>query len=596
MAFAKDNETANPISSNTACNSVRESGDGISQIEGFLVALNIHDHSRSHLPPRLTEPQPAKSSAFGLLPSTGYLIQKHSDLQTFAHGTKETTRCNASDQPEFGGIDWQFMEEVRNFTRYEWRRFQASVGIINTRRVREMSSSYHNAEGLRNQGLLAFRETMLGHGPAELEKVFAMVSMSYIISKVLHSREALLESDILDGVSIWIKRISGQEERNIFNDIAQRLWGKYRTHLDITPVQANEFFSDFTDMNMNNSFQYPISFNYPAPGFTPRRRSPIVTSSVVSYNADQSCNGLAGPHAYTPILGSLFADGPSSLSTGQEFFPFDSTPTASLYRPSCTSRAFGAEQECPAALPSWSSMAHGLADTFRQPITPPEKAVHELVNTLDNDRASEGLQDSKSFCFLRAMFSYLDNSLGRLSGDREAPKANQDRLSSDLKENFRRCILGEVRNPLQKRPAPFDELSQAIKLVTAQFVDWNLLQTFDETRSFLTSVGKELISDKLVYSNFRNWIASLSASSDEHTPSKTPRRTTNVEFAGAAISSPNTEALTCPECGQCFTQRRNYLRHIKTTPHPRKYKRRARPNVEGSSDERPARFMDNDLD
>lgn len=572
---------------------MKESRNFTSHIDGFLVALNIRNYTQSRLPPQSTEPQPTNCSPFCLPPSTENLRQSLSDLQTSSHDAKETTRHGSSDQPEPGGISWQFIEEVRNATKDLWRRFQASVEVLNVQRLREMSSSYHNAEGLCNQGLLAFRETMLGHVPTELEKVFAMASTSYIVSKVLCSREILLESDILDGVSIWIKRIASQEDRNIFNGIAQRLWWKHRTHLDVSPVQANEPILDFMNMNMSNPFQDPFSFNYPLTGPAPGQCSPIATSSVVSYNADSSYNGLAGPHAYAPTVGLLGSGDSSSLNYGHESFNFGSAPAESPYQPCRTPRAFGAERSgYPAALPPWPPMVYDFVDTSSQPVATPEKARDEFADTLGNCRASKELQDSKSFCVLRAMFSYLDNSLCRLSGDRATQEDNSARLSSNLDEDFKRKALEELRKPRPHSSPPCDDPSHAIKLVAAQFIDWALLQTLDETRSFMKSIGKELISDELVYAGFRNWIALMSASSDGHNSPKTPRRTINAKRAGASTSitsktiADGQEVFTCPECGRWFPQRKNLLRHVNTMPHPRKYKKRGRSDVDESNSKR----------
>lgn len=570
---------------------MKESGNFTSQIDGFLVALNIRDHTQSRLSPQSIEPQPTNGSPFCLPPSTEYLSQGQSGSQMSSHGAKETTRRDSSDQPEPGSINWQFIEEVRDATKDLWRRFQASVEVLNMQRLRQMSSFYHNAEGLRNQGLLAFRETMLGHVPMELEKVFAMASISYIVSKALCSREILLESEIFDGFGIWTQRIASQEERNIFNDIAQRLWRKHLKHLDVTPVQANEPILDFMSMNM--SFQDPFSFNYPIAGPAPGQCSPIATSSVVSYNADPSYRGLAGPHAYAPAVSLLGSRDSSSFNYRHGSFNFESVPAESLHQPAYAPRAFGAERSgYPTDLSSWPPMVRDLADTFSQPIATPEKAGDDFVDALDSGSASKGLQDSKSFCVLRATFRYLDNSLCRLSGDGVTQKYNPTRLSSNCDEDFKRNALKDLRKPMQHSSPPGDDPSRAIKLVAAQLIDWDLLQTLDETRSFMESTGKELISDEVVYAGFRNWIASMSASSDGHNPSKTPRRTVGAKRAGTSTLTPletnavGQEVFTCPECSRGFSQRKNLLRHVSTMPHPRKYKKRRRSDVDESNSKR----------
>lgn len=579
--FVDGTRAGNTIS-NGNCDPKEESGNDLSQIKGFLVALNIRDHTQYPFPSRFTDLRPLNSSTFALPPFTRYSSPSHPISQTFGLDGAESSRCGPLIQPGFGGINWEFIDEIRSGAKDLWRRFQASVQVLNNERLRGLSSSYQDAEGLRNQGLLAFRETMLGQAPTELEKVFAMASMSYVISKALCAREALGESDILDGINIWVQRIAIQEDRETFNDLAQRLWQKHQTHLDTASVQATEPIFDL--MNMNSSYQDPFSFNYPLAGPAPGQNSPIATSSVVSYSADQSHNGTAGPHAYTPASSSLAPGDPSSSNYGHEPFAFGGTVAeSSSLIPGAYMAGWPESQNVSAP---WNPMVYGFANAFSQPMVTPENAVDELVDTPDHSRACDEIRGSKSFCVLPAMFSYLDNSLGRLSGDGTTPKTNRNRLDLDRGSRFESSMKEELITPLQSSVPPFDELWEAIRLVAIQFTDWGLLPTFNEPQSFMKTVGKELIPGGFVYDGFCSWIDSLSASSIGHNATKTPPRTMDVEGAGALIPTPleaksdEQKVFSCPECGRVFPQRKNLVRHVKTLPHPRKYKKRARPDDE----------------
>ena len=562
--------------------------DLISHVDGLLVALNFCDHMQL-LQSTRTPDFRTRNLALGsssLSKSRSEFSQVPGDVDDEAKDMIERY-YSSSSRGLVNGIDWAFIDEIRARMDNEWKRLQTSVEVLNIPRLRTLSSFYANAEELRNAGVIAFREVVLGRTPTELETVVAMASVSYVISRMLWTRETLLESDILDGIGIWIKSITSQEERHFFNEIAQRLWPQCRKHLCIWSSESagNDFGL------LGNHSHTPISFNFPALSESNPITSPFGDAS--DFNPSSSAFTEQRWQAPDP-QGPVAKDAPSSNLRYDDlgiYAGISADPLPTYTNP----QAFG-EVGSRSMLtgPPWfpSSYISALS-----PAQPTPKSLESLCELADDGRMEDqynrpsyqvpqGIQNTKAFFILRAMFKYLGNSLTRLSGNgtthREDCSASneEDRVKGNLEEYLRRQVQNEV--------TPHGESLQAVQLVTAQFVGWNLIQTFAETRSFMTSIGRELILHKPTYTNFCNWIASIPVGTESEflLQNDCIRRESASTASTSKTDGGDQGDFICNECGASFTERKNLVRHINTKPHPRKYKRRARIDVGESGDKR----------
>ncbi|RSL63597.1 hypothetical protein CEP54_005145 [Fusarium duplospermum] len=152
------------------------------------------------------------------------------------------------------GIAWSSVRDVRSGMQCHWRHFVKLSQSLNIPIINELRETYEDAQGLREAGVFAFRNTLTGPAPNNLTKVFAFCSLSYVVSHLLHARGRLAEEDILAGITLWLNALEIPEERKAFQTLAQNLWPEAQNHLHyhdlglsasdqsaIVSLQSNEF-------------------------------------------------------------------------------------------------------------------------------------------------------------------------------------------------------------------------------------------------------------------------------------------------------------------------------------------------------------------
>jgi hypothetical protein len=103
--------------------------------------------------------------------------------------------------------------------------------------IRKLRKSYVTAKKLLEMGILTFRQVLLRQNPTTLVDIFAFASLSYVISKTLHAKGHIDESDILSGILDWRAAIIDERERSAFDEIAEQLWPEAKEIMHFIPLE-----------------------------------------------------------------------------------------------------------------------------------------------------------------------------------------------------------------------------------------------------------------------------------------------------------------------------------------------------------------------
>jgi len=148
-------------------------------------------------------------------------------------------------------------------------------------------------------GILTFRAVLHGQIPTTLADIFAFASLSYVISKTLHTNGHLDESDILSGILDWRAAITDERERLALDEIAKQLWPEAKQILHFIPLKRTEIRPGTAGLRQDNKeMRFP-----PLPRL--QEVMDLVTSMPTVGNLasrEEPLLSLPSADEYTPIL------------------------------------------------------------------------------------------------------------------------------------------------------------------------------------------------------------------------------------------------------------------------------------------------------
>ncbi|CAM1504588.1 Fc.00g021790.m01.CDS01 [Cosmosporella sp. VM-42] len=468
--------------------------DALSQIDGLYVGLYL-DHiepSIDSLPPSTDNLLPRRPA-----PDAGpsdELEQELYDIPTSKTQVDDVAQFLDWGEPITSRIDWQSIREIRNRLNRQWRKFEALSYRLNLPNINNIRAYYRDATGLRESGLLVFREIITGPTPNSLKKILAFTIVSYVISSMLHAKGRLLATEILAGIGTWVLLIENLEERSIFIQVVEELWPEAQSHLYSPPPRA---YDDWSWSSLpDGSLQVPSFMDSLAPTYY----------SVGPLNANLASSATS----FDPFANQFsdMASRPSGPLTTTTSFQASSGPTVPYLDPSCLAGTptdwsqpqsqmdfsvagtpvFTADEAIPQEY--WVGMPGFSA---RVTTAPPETTTKlEQGEVIGNTGVkAQPLWDSQPFRDLLSLFQYLDNSLYRLSGNGVTIKnlrcsSSLDEEQSKARKNIQKGFL----NPLEHDPQALDAPSRALLAATFKVVHLGYLQTLSETYQFMMSIGK----------------------------------------------------------------------------------------------------------
>jgi hypothetical protein len=159
------------------------------------------------------------------------------DLRNHLNG--KVNNSNRTSGPAPRESQWATLRSLRQASRYHYRQFDKATADSTLHGIRKLRMSYRTSNVLLEVGILTFRAVLQGQKPTTLMEIFAFASLSYVISKILHARGHLEDSDILSGLMEWRSAIEDEGEISAFDEIAQRLWPEATDILHFIPLEKN---------------------------------------------------------------------------------------------------------------------------------------------------------------------------------------------------------------------------------------------------------------------------------------------------------------------------------------------------------------------
>lgn len=135
---------------------------------------------------------------------------------------------------------WTTLRSLRMASMYHYKQFTKVTADSTSADIRKLRKSYVTAKNMLDMGILTFRNVLHGQIPTTLVDIFAFASLSYVISKTLHTNGHIAESDILAGILDWRDAIVDESERSAFDDIANRLWPEAKEIMHFLPIKRKE--------------------------------------------------------------------------------------------------------------------------------------------------------------------------------------------------------------------------------------------------------------------------------------------------------------------------------------------------------------------
>ncbi|KAG7415024.1 hypothetical protein DER46DRAFT_600835 [Fusarium sp. MPI-SDFR-AT-0072] len=475
---------------------------------------------------------------------------------------------------------WASIRTVREGMQILWEHFIDVSHDVNLPTINNIRAEYHDAKGLRQAGVFAFRNTLTGPAPNDLVKIFAFCSLSYVVSRMLYSRGRLAEGDILAGIRLWLNALENEDERKAFEVLAERLWPEARNHLHFINLDLGEQSQKLAGSLRRGEtpFSVPSPQSYPVP---PLANLGPQTSSVYEQPVPAYSFELGSSHdlAIAPGLGTM---DPVLLN----ILAADISPA---YVQSLTDRTYdefnfslalsGTHAQVPEPETNlWPSFDPGPVqppdfDTSAiEGITPwsampPSNAGSPIATSSSHDSHNRSLSSTpiddilatlQKTSVFTAVLEYIREhgafwfklaGCGLVSKDLRSCLAwSQER--SRKKKQIEACYIQPLSSEKYTRDLP----ARGIVSVVEAFFDQGLLQSIEDIKSYMERVASLLFSDRVACQEFRDWVHGVQGSPQASMP--TPKATTKLK------------RLSCPKCEYTSDRSYNMERH-QTNMHER---------------------------
>ncbi|KAF4334302.1 hypothetical protein FBEOM_11865 [Fusarium beomiforme] len=470
---------------------------------------------------------------------------------------------------------WASIRTVREGMKILWEHFLDVALDENLPAINNIRAEYRDAKGLRQAGVFAFRNTITGPAPNDLVKIFAFCSLSYVVSRLLHSRGRLEEGDILAGIRLWLDALEDENEREAFETLAKRLWPEARNHLH------------FMDLDMGEQQRkLGISLRRGQPSFSTPSTQTHPTSPSASLGP-QTSTLYQQPHqtySYETESSHDLAIAPDFGAIDPTLLNILATNISPTYVQNLTDRTFGEfnfslalsgpQVSNPAPHPTpWQWFDSGPVQPLQPDIntmgaTTPWNAVpqssvgspiaiasnHEshnrsLSSTPTGDDILELLRKTSVFTavleYIRehGAFWFKLAGCGLVSKDLRACFAwSQER--SRKKKEIEACYIQPLSSEKYTRDLP----ARGIVSVVEAFFEQGLLQSIEDIKNYMERVANLLFSDRVACQEFRDWVHGVQGS---------PQASTSTP--GTITTKP--KHLSCPKCDYTSDRKYNMERH-----------------------------------
>jgi len=144
---------------------------------------------------------------------------------------------------------WAALETVYDACSVYFRLFQEVAAKSDCAVIQNLAKNFQNAKALRDKAGSVFRKILKrSSAPDTLDAVFAFVSLSYIVSKLLVKKNRFRKEDLLSGLHVWRGSLPTQD-RDAFDHLAWELWPDAKAHLHSFDVPVPTAEADLRPVN-----------------------------------------------------------------------------------------------------------------------------------------------------------------------------------------------------------------------------------------------------------------------------------------------------------------------------------------------------------
>jgi hypothetical protein len=261
--------------------SMTELTEALAEVDGLLAGINYlekvepdseeipslsaSNENSNNFPP----PNPATASWFGHLaidlPQLGALgSEERSKIEPrHLRSILNDRLVNSNDESRQipRESQWATIRSLRKASMLHYNQFAKVTADSTNADIRKLRKSYVTAKKLLEMGILTFRQVLHGQNPTTLVDIFSFASLSYVISKTLHAKGHIDESDILSGILDWRAAITDERERSAFDDIAGQLWPEAKEIMHFIPLERAEISPETAGLRRDgNEARYTTSF------------------------------------------------------------------------------------------------------------------------------------------------------------------------------------------------------------------------------------------------------------------------------------------------------------------------------------------------
>lgn len=273
----------------TSERAITDLAEALAEVDGILAGINYLEKVEPKLDETSSVPPQSENSADNVPSNTGecgwlgHLTiglpkldatngispEERSNIETRQLRNHLNSKLTASDnnskqQPR--ASQWATLRSLREAMMYYYQQFTKATAESTLPEIRKLRKSYVTAKNMLEVGILTFRNVLHGQIPTTLMDIFAFASLSYVISKILHAKGHLDESDILSGILDWRNAIADESEMLAFDDIAMRLWPEAKDIMHFIPMPRKGM-SPKPAGSVDNEFQ---STRKPSPQLRPQ--------------------------------------------------------------------------------------------------------------------------------------------------------------------------------------------------------------------------------------------------------------------------------------------------------------------------------------
>lgn len=485
----------------------------LAEIDGLFAGLNFLDRIESSADEASSTASPPghPTARCSGSPEGSFDDGIFEELEGFTTTSQQTPDPVYHDEPAIRAgperlppaYDWTPIRNVRDGMEMMWKNFEAVAQDINSPQVNDLQQYYGTARTLRETGVFAFRSSLTGPAPNTLKEVFAFTSLAYVVQSLLRDRERLKTIDILDGISMWMNAISDAGERQLFQKLAGRLWPEAQNHLHFIPLL------DKRDINV------PPLTHRPQPQFS-WNGNPFVSDSIedqisepLTFQGSQELmfwkqhHTVANEpdfsswpmHDQVSVEAACMTQAACSMSENthecwqwNQFLPLENTGLQQFdFNQDNSGQTLEISHARPPEAAFWQAEQQAPAEIrCNGPIDPVSQAhINDMPITTPK------LQATKMFCAILILFEILGELPFLLSGRGLTARGLQsfNPFSTQQKRQIKQ-IRNKILKPLKKKTDLDDPQFRALLSMSKQLVHRGNLQSIDETRSYLVTVGK----------------------------------------------------------------------------------------------------------